>query len=192
MPDDDPGELGEAVARLHRTVRRAVLRGGGHPPLPDAQVELLRLVERTPGVGVGAAAEVLRMAPNTVSTLVRDLVGAGLLTRAADPADRRCVRLSLTEAARRRLAEFRAHRARVLTAALARLDPRDRAALGAVAPLLGRLADLVDAGPAVDAAGGAPAGGGPAAAEERRARGSAAAEERRARGPAAAGPPAAP
>jgi DNA-binding MarR family transcriptional regulator len=138
-------DLGDVVGRLSRAIRRAMQRTAGHPALPDAQVELLRLVERRPGIGVKAAAQALRMAPNTVSTLVGDLAGAGLLRRVRPPENRRAVRLALTPEAAARLTAYRTQRRRLLDAALARLDGEGRADVLRATPYLARLAEVIDA-----------------------------------------------
>ncbi|MEU6073295.1 MarR family transcriptional regulator [Micromonospora sp. NPDC047074] len=122
-------------------LRRAASQRAGSVALPDAQVEVLRLVERRPGIGVREAAERLGTAPNTVSTLVGELTTSGLLHRERDPADRRTVRLDLTDAARERIAAYGRHRHDLLTAALGALEGPDREALLTAAPALRRLAD---------------------------------------------------
>jgi DNA-binding MarR family transcriptional regulator len=128
--------LSLVVARLHHVLRRAA---AGEPRLAEAQVGLLRTVERQPGVSVKEAAEQLHTAANTVSTLVGELVGAGLLTRTRDPENRRVVRLHLTAAARHRLAEYAARRRAILAAALAGLDPAALADLDRVVAHLHRV-----------------------------------------------------
>ena len=77
----------------------AIRRSGrlvGRPPelseLTGAQLDLVRLVGRRPAVSVAQAAAELRLAANTVSTLVRQLTDAGLLLRRVDPVDRRIAR----------------------------------------------------------------------------------------------------
>jgi DNA-binding MarR family transcriptional regulator len=132
--------LSGVLARLHHVLRRSA---AGEPGLPDAQVGLLRLVERHPGVSVKEAADQLRTAANTVSTLVGELVDAGLLTRTRDPQNRRVVRLHLTAGARRRLAEYAARRRAILAGALAELDPRALAELDRAVGHLHRLEDLL-------------------------------------------------
>ncbi len=165
--DDDVSEL-VALARelpvlaaLTRVARRVVRRAGvGLPTLPDAQVEVLRVVEATPGVGTGRVAEQLQLVPNTVSTLVGELVAAGLLTRERDAADRRAARLHLTPAAVDALARWGAVRDDVVSRALARLDPADRQALADCLPAARRLLAALDsADPLVEAAAGAREGG---------------------------------
>ena len=93
-------ELMGLAAGLRRVVRRRLRAQLPGPALRGAQLELLQLVEAEPGVGVAAAARSLHLAGNTVSTLVNQLVAAGMVHRAVDPADRRAARLTLTDAAR--------------------------------------------------------------------------------------------
>jgi DNA-binding MarR family transcriptional regulator len=128
------------VAGLRRLVRRQV-----RAQLPDqsalrpAQVELLRVVGRAPGIGVAAAARELHLAGNSVSTLVNQLVDAGMLARSVDPADRRAVRLELTPAARDRLAVWRRTRTEFVAGKLATLSTADTDAIAGALPALGRL-----------------------------------------------------
>jgi DNA-binding MarR family transcriptional regulator len=135
--------LAEELAAAWGGVRRRLRRGAREvvpgEPLTGAQIELLRLVESQPGVGVRDAAAALHLAPNTVSTLVRGLVGDDLLARSADPDDGRAARLALTVTARRRLRRWRDERGRLLAGALRRLSGEDLAALEASLPALERL-----------------------------------------------------
>ncbi|MBE1488956.1 MarR family transcriptional regulator [Plantactinospora soyae] len=135
--------LGSALADLNRVLRRSTSRRTGRPPLSDAQVEVLRLVERWPEISVKETAERLHTAANTVSTLVGDLTGAGLLERDRDPDNRRVVRLRLTPAARGRIGEYVAHRRDLLLDALDRLDDQARRDILRAAPHLHRLAGVL-------------------------------------------------
>jgi DNA-binding MarR family transcriptional regulator len=121
--------------------RRAVRQAWAEDPLPPAQSELLRLAASRPGITVADAAQELRLAPNTVSTLVGKLTAAGLLTRSRDAQDARVALLTITEAARQRLAQWHDLRADLAGQALARLSPADRRALDAALPALFRLAE---------------------------------------------------
>ncbi|GAY11591.1 MarR family winged helix-turn-helix transcriptional regulator [Pseudonocardia sp. N23] len=153
-------ELMAAVMGLRRVVRRRVRETSTDPVLlRGAQLELLQLVESDPGVGVAAAARGLHLAANTVSTLVNQLVGAGLLERTPDPGDRRAARLQLTAAARARLARWRAARGALVTAGIGELTSEEQAALAAALPALARLTDLLadQPHPAVPAAPAVPA-----------------------------------
>ncbi|MFF5215809.1 MarR family transcriptional regulator [Micromonospora sp. NPDC000442] len=141
MTDETLDQLGAALSDLHRVLRRRAIQRTGRAALPDAQVEVLRLVQRQPGISVRETAERLGTAANTVSTLVGELTTAGLLRRDRDPADRRTVRLKLTDVAYERIAAYGQYRRELLAAALAGLDATDRERLRAAAPALSRLAD---------------------------------------------------
>jgi DNA-binding MarR family transcriptional regulator len=132
-------ELTTAWGGVRRRLRRSARAKVGGEPLTGSQVEVLRLVETQPGVGVRDAAAALHLAPNTVSTLVGGLAAAGLLDRRPDPDDRRATQLHLTPAATTRLRRWRDERDRVLADALAHLDADDRASLEASLPALERL-----------------------------------------------------
>jgi len=93
---------------------------------------------------VADAAQELRLAPNTVSTLVGRLTEAGLLVRERGAADGRTALLTTTEKARLRLAEFRDLRADLAGRALAQLPEQDQKALAAAAPALLRLAERME------------------------------------------------
>lgn len=139
--DGTAAELLAAISAVRRAARRAVRQRWHAEPLPPAQGELLRLVAAQPGISVAEAASELRLAPNTVSTLVGRLVSDGLLTRGRVLADGRAVRLSVTAKARQRLASYRDLRAEITQHAMARLTQADVEALATAAPALVRLAE---------------------------------------------------
>ncbi|MGW4154881.1 MarR family winged helix-turn-helix transcriptional regulator [Micromonospora chersina] len=148
MTSEEPiARFGAVVGELHRLVRRKVVARANRDSLPEAQVELLHLVRAEPGISGKEVARRLGTAPNTVSTLVRELTDAGLLARDRDPADRRVARLTLTDAARTRMADHAAHRSALLTEALATLDPPARDAILAAAPHLDALLAALRARP---------------------------------------------
>ena len=95
--------------------------------LPPARSELLRLAARRPGIGVAEAAQELRLAPNSVSTMVSQLAEDGLINRGRAEADGRSVRLTVTEAGAARVEQWRDMRAELAGRALERLSPADRA-----------------------------------------------------------------
>jgi DNA-binding MarR family transcriptional regulator len=136
-------DLADAWGGVRRRLRRGARRVVEGDPLTPAAVELLRLVDARPSIGVREAADALHLAPNTVSTLVSALADRGLLQRRADPADRRAARLEVTAGARRRMRTWRDERDRLLAGALERLPVEDRRALEAsVGPLRRLLAAL--------------------------------------------------
>ncbi|WNM32364.1 MarR family transcriptional regulator [Streptomyces sp. Li-HN-5-11] len=134
-------ELADTLVGLQRLIRRRLRAGTTVVRLRGAEVELLRLVEARPGIGVSEAAKELYLAGNSVSTLVNQLVRDGQLVRETDPADRRAARLLLTEAAEARLRDWRERRAALVRRQVDRLDDADREALRAAIPALLRLAE---------------------------------------------------
>jgi len=145
--DDLAAELMGTVSSLRRLVRRRLRPNMPAPLLRGAQVELLRVVDAQPGVGVRAAARALHLADNSVSTLVNQLVAAGLVRRDVDPDDRRAARLELTDAARTRMRQWRAGRDELIGSALARLSAEDTHAIAAALPALHRLLREIEEAP---------------------------------------------
>ncbi len=129
-----------ALGAVQRVARRTV-RGSAHAePLPPARSELLRLTARRPGISVAEAAAELRLAPNSVSTMVSKLAADGLLSRGRVVADGRAVRLTVTSKGAARIMQWRDIRAELAGRALERLAPSDRQAIVAAGPALTRLA----------------------------------------------------
>jgi DNA-binding MarR family transcriptional regulator len=118
--------------------------------LTGAQLDLVRLVRRRPGVSVTEAAVELRLAANTVSTLVRQLTQAGLLARRPDRADRRVARLHLTPGTAGEVERFRDRRVALIAAAIDELPAAERrrleGGLAVLERLAARLPDLVEPG----------------------------------------------
>jgi DNA-binding MarR family transcriptional regulator len=133
------GELMDVTVAMRRLARRRLRDEMPPPRLRPAQVELMLVVGRRPGISVAAAARELHLADNSVSTLVNQLVGAEMLRRETDPADRRAARLELTPRAQRRIAEWRDRRARLVGTRIDELSGDDRAAIAAALPALRRL-----------------------------------------------------
>ena len=139
-------QLYAAVGLLRRHARRIGGRPFGDQSTgpTTAQMELIRLVRRNPDLSVADAAAELGVAPNTVSTLVRQLADAGVLERVRDSADGRVVRLRLTPATRRRVEAWLDRRTAVTALALAELGPDDREALRRALPVLATVAAALD------------------------------------------------
>jgi DNA-binding MarR family transcriptional regulator len=133
-----------AISAVRRTARRAVRHAWPSEPLPPAQAELLRLIVARPGISVADAAHELRLAPNTVSTLVGRLAEQDLLRRERAQPDGRSVRLAVTGKARLRLAEWQDLRAQLASLALAELPAADRRALADAVPAMLRLAERME------------------------------------------------
>ena len=103
-------DLAEATTAVRRISRRAIRTGLDQQALAGAQVEVLVTVVESPGIGVAETARALGVAPNTVSTLVGQLVGAGLLERTEDADDRRAALLLPTAAGCTRVRRWRQER----------------------------------------------------------------------------------
>jgi DNA-binding MarR family transcriptional regulator len=149
MPVDErvkaeAAELLAAVGAIRRVARRAVRASSVAGALPPARSELLRLTARRPGISVAEAAQELRLAPNSVSTMVSKLTADGLLSRGKADSDGRSVRLTVTPAGTERIAQWRDIRADAVGRALGLLDETDREAIRAALPALNRLAERME------------------------------------------------
>jgi DNA-binding MarR family transcriptional regulator len=133
---DTADELLDAIASLRRAIRRTAQRPVELAGLTGAQLELVRLLRRNPGLSIADAARELRVAPNTVSTLVRQLADAGLVSREVDLVDRRVARLSLEPAMQRKVEAWRDRRVESLERALSTLSPLERKRVESVIPTL--------------------------------------------------------
>jgi DNA-binding MarR family transcriptional regulator len=140
----EAADLLAAIAAVRRVTLRAVRTSADAMMLPPARSELLRLAARRPGIGVAEAAAELRLAPNSVSTMVSKLAEDGLLSRGRAATDARSVRLTVTEAGAARLDQWRDIRTDLASRALELLPAADRQALVAVIPVLNRLAEHME------------------------------------------------
>jgi DNA-binding MarR family transcriptional regulator len=115
------------------------------PHLTTAQIELLRLVNRHPGLTVASAAAELHLAPNTVSTLVGQLSRLGLLDRSYDDTDRRVVHLEVTDTSRTRMSGWRRRRLNAVAKAVNSLEPDERDSLAEAMKALEKLGENLQA-----------------------------------------------
>jgi DNA-binding MarR family transcriptional regulator len=128
-----------AVGRFRRHLRRSAGTGYAAGQLSESQAELLRLIARRPGISVNEAAAELGLVPNTASTLVSKLVGAGLLERHVDPRDRRVGRLHLAEPAQQVMDASAVARRALVAELLDKLDDGEVAALAKGVEVLERM-----------------------------------------------------
>lgn len=158
--------LADTVARLRRAMRRAARAADPDNPLAVAQLELLSAVADEPGVRPGALARRLRLARNSVTTLVNGLHARGLIDRTSGGPDARAVNLTLTDGGRDAVEGWKDANTAIIRAALATLSgPRQRA-LAEALPALRELTQAVDA--LADVPPGRPADGGTATATRSR------------------------
>src|ERR1051326_7318475 len=88
-------ELAKVLSRIGRGLRYRTRAAREALDVTHSEGDLLRLVDRHPGIRVHDAAPELGVASNSVSTLVKQLNRVGLIDRTADPLDGRaaCLRL---------------------------------------------------------------------------------------------------
>ena len=127
-------DLLAVVARLNRLATQRI-----QMPLPSAQARLLATIEAQGEARIGDLAAVDHCSQPTMTTQVRRLEEAGLVTRTVDPADARAVRIRITPAGMRTLNKVRIDRAAAIAPQLARLDAADRQVLAEAVEVLRRL-----------------------------------------------------
>jgi len=150
----DAGALAEVVTRLRRVLRTSIRSEYPWELLPMAQVELLLALRERQPARIGELATRLKLAPNTISGLVQQLVEAALVSRDPDPADRRVATVRLTPAGLAKLDEWELAHHRRLSTALAELGSADQAAVRAALPALARLVEHLSDPPAAEPSGG--------------------------------------
>ncbi|MGI5149803.1 MarR family winged helix-turn-helix transcriptional regulator [Plantactinospora sp. CA-294935] len=123
-------ELGDRLRDLMSAMRlirhrRAIER----PAVPSGLVGMLLQTDEAAGCHAKELADRSGLDPSTVSRAVAALVARGLVTRRADPADRRASFLVLTDEGRTALADARDWYGDLLRAALADWSPAEIDAL---------------------------------------------------------------
>jgi DNA-binding MarR family transcriptional regulator len=144
-PALDAWLLTDIVTRLRRVLRASIRSDYPWESLPMAQVEILQRLREEPGLRINDLAVRHRLANNTVSTLIQQMVVAGLVLRTEDPADRRAVRLRLSSAGGRILTAWQQAHEERLEKAMSHLAATDRAVVLAALPTLSRLVDQLEA-----------------------------------------------
>ncbi|OHU89887.1 MarR family winged helix-turn-helix transcriptional regulator [Mycobacterium talmoniae] len=114
-------DLLSVVARLNRLANQRV-----QLPLPGAQARLLSTIEALGEARICDLAAVDHCSQPTMTTQVRRLEDAGLVTRSGDPGDARAVLIAITAEGMRTLERVRGDRAAAIDPQLARLAPEER------------------------------------------------------------------
>ena len=117
-------DLLAVVARINRLATQRIQMS-----LPAAQARLLATIEAHGEARIGDLAAVDHCSQPTMTTQVRRLEDAGLVTRTVDPGDARAVRIRITDEGMRTLTEVRTDRAAAIEPQLALLPPADRQVL---------------------------------------------------------------
>lgn len=114
MHNNDPKR--EAAMRIVETSRllRSLVEQRLKPyGMTRAQVATLGRLEREEGLSQNEMAETLELAPIAMVRIIDQLEGEGLVERRADPSDRRCNLLYITESGRNRLASLDSFKTRI-------------------------------------------------------------------------------
>jgi len=135
-------DLLAVVARLNRLATQRI-----QMPLPSAQARLLATIEAHGEARIGDLAAVDHCSQPTMTTQVRRLEDAGLVSRTVDPGDARAVRIRITPEGMRTLTAVRVDRAAAIEPQLAQLDPADRQVLADAVEVLRRLLENSAAAP---------------------------------------------
>lgn len=109
-----------------------------------AQVEILQRLAEEPGLRVTELAARQKLAINTVSNVIQQMVLAGLVDRRADQHDRRAVTVHLTNTGQEQLQGWLRANGRRLDAAFRELAEKDRTAILATLPSLSRLVERLE------------------------------------------------
>jgi DNA-binding MarR family transcriptional regulator len=136
-------ELAKVLARIGRGLRYHTRAVREALDITHSEGELLRLVERRPGIRVQDAAIELGIASNSVSTLVTQLTRSGLVQRASDPLDGRAACLWLTPQSEEWVTRIGSAREAAISRALESLDDAERATLQAALPAMVRLSKAI-------------------------------------------------
>lgn len=110
-------EVGVMIRRVRRVIgerARAV-----HPELQPASYLILRHVAQSGPVRASVLVELFDIDKGAISRQVGHLLDLGLLAKDPDPADARASLISLTDEARRRMADIAEHRHKLLDENLA-------------------------------------------------------------------------
>src|SRR6202789_477367 len=117
-------DLLAVVARLNRYATQRI-----QMQLPAAQARLLSTIDAHGEARICDLAGVDHCSQPTMTTQVRRLEDAGLVSRTVDPGDARAVRIRITPDGKRTLNAVRADRAAAIAPQLAQLGPEDREVL---------------------------------------------------------------
>jgi DNA-binding MarR family transcriptional regulator len=132
---DSAARLRMAIVRTARRLRQEAAGAGGAELTPTA-VAALATVERHGPLTPSELAEIERVKRPTATRTVRVLLEAGLVDRAADPADGRSALLSVNAAGRERLRRLRGRKNAYLARRMRDLPDADLETLERAAEIL--------------------------------------------------------
>jgi DNA-binding MarR family transcriptional regulator len=124
-------DLLAVVARINRLANQRV-----RLPLPFAQARLLSTIDAEGRARISDLAALDHCSQPTMTTQVRRLEDAGLVSRTVDPHDARAVLISITPQGIATLAQVRADRGSAIDPVLDALDSSDRETLAAAVEIM--------------------------------------------------------
>lgn len=124
-------DLLAVVARINRLANQRV-----RLPLPFAQARLLSTIDAEGRARISDLAALDHCSQPTMTTQVRRLEDAGLVSRTGDPDDARAVLISITPQGISTLAQVRADRGSAIDPVLDALDGSDRETLAAAVEIM--------------------------------------------------------
>lgn len=134
------GDLRALIGRLSRRLRQISVGG----ELTLSQASVLSMLEREGPATPGALASKERISPQSMGAIIASLEAVGLVSRAPDPNDGRCLVISLSEAGRQTIYGARQEKEERLARTLAEhFTPQEQQTLIAALPLMERLARLI-------------------------------------------------
>ena len=136
MPSTLGADLLAVVARLNRLANQRV-----RMPVPFAQARLLSTIEDKGEARISDLAALDHCSQPTMTTQVRRLEDAGMVTRTADPTDARAVRIKITAEGVAALRQARLDRGAAVDPYLERLSDTDRQVLTEAVVVLRRLVE---------------------------------------------------
>ncbi len=146
--DPEPPELESsarlraAIGRLSRRLRPTVAGSG----LTPSQTSVLFSAVRLGPIGLSELAEVESLNPTMLSRITAQLCDAGLISRTADPGDRRAAFVQATATGKRMRERIHRERTQALNAHVGTLDDHQRAVLWEALPVLEELAERLPRG----------------------------------------------
>jgi DNA-binding MarR family transcriptional regulator len=133
----DAAELERLRVVFLRIARR--IRASSHEGITASQRSTLATIAGLGPLTIGQIANLEHVQPPSASKIVSSLEQLGLIERHAEPADRRCSLIDLSQAGRAAVDEMRAAGRGFLAGRLAELDPADVDTLAGALPVLERL-----------------------------------------------------
>jgi DNA-binding MarR family transcriptional regulator len=121
-----PEQLGELYLGVHHRMRRVFDDGMNACGLSLARTKVLTQLHQGGPARPSVLAGQFGFAPRTITELVDSLERDGLVTRQADPTDRRALLVALTRDGQAALAVAQAARARLMTQVFGALNVGDR------------------------------------------------------------------